>query len=441
MAAGTGYRGALRATQWINVGNAYKCAKYTQMDHTAWMEAAQLSQKALWWNPRKKVAAVICSKAPTIDPAFRPQFTNMEKVVVPQASGSHHGYDLCRDFIEDEFAVQQVLQRIDIGHPVAVAPWIHGADVLNVERLLRERGVTVISQVETLVGSVADFEQKATFHRMMEEAGLAHLRPRTHIMENGSMTMSADQFRNIAGGSYYLKGNQGAGGSTVMKLQIPEVFDHNIVRDQLESPEAMGTPIKVLKSPMDWQAPYLLEQDTAELGLPCSASVDFQVGDSGLIAEPIIADMYIRNDRNYAGFIRRPKDALMREPWYSTVLDATDKIAKELSARGYCGSFANIDVQYRSDRSDVKVLELNPRRSAILDGHDALASQYPNHDGLYAFGVDYCTLTNRDIEEIRNVTSASLEVLQLTGTPEMFYRSMMFTSPCGGDIGVVRSWL
>eukprot|EP00929_Paragymnodinium_shiwhaense_P096918 TRINITY_DN58661_c0_g1_i1.p1 TRINITY_DN58661_c0_g1~~TRINITY_DN58661_c0_g1_i1.p1 ORF type:complete len:279 (-),score=43.41 TRINITY_DN58661_c0_g1_i1:62-898(-) len=276
----------------------------------------------------------------------------------------------------------------------------------------------------------------------MEDLGLQHLRPETYVIEKPAAgDLAAEDFRGVPAGQYYLKGNRGAGGSSVSKLRLPEVFDSEYIETQLKNLDAAGTPIKACKSAVDWEAPFLLERDCATQGLSRSGSVDFEIGRSGLVGTPIVSDMYIVQDRNYAGFMRRPQRDVEKESWYPAVLEATERIAEYLRDRGFFGSFANLDFQYCSTQKRVQFLEVNPRRSALQDGHDALAAEFQAPQDLYAFALDYCTFSDAEIRDMQGRATGRLEVLQLTGAAECRHRSMLFVSTTFKDMQLVASHL
>jgi hypothetical protein len=107
--------------------------------------------------------------------------------------------------------------------------------------------------------------------------------------------------------------------------------------------------------------PFLVEEHIPTLFSP---TVDIEIDADRQIVITGVAIQRLRESKFYTGFHFAPEMANTR--WYQEAIHASIIIGERLAEIGYAGP-ANIDFVVTRDEG-VKLIELNPRHSALLDG-------------------------------------------------------------------------
>jgi hypothetical protein len=347
-----------RAVQVISIGNAFEIlyAKPTPLSHLSELARADerhFSQKSTYWRTRHgDPSIVICTDPPSdeilsrifIDRA-RPDF------ICPIRQTS----SICADLCSNRETFSRLVSLLRRDRPVHVAPYIYTPGVKKIASLLQALGFHLVDS-EDISGLVNNLCNKIFAHENIFKSvdTLRRHRPRCLVARSDSQLAKAANILFDEGvPEIAIKSARAVGGSGVFFLPSER-------RDLLTTslPELLTGRGQ---NDVERSAPYLIEE---RVSADLSPTVDIDVTAKKVSIEGIALQRLFDN-RYYNGFYHSV--AMQQEWWFELVEYLASLIGRQLASCGYVGP-ANIDfVISNSDRS-VTLIELNPRRSALVDG-------------------------------------------------------------------------
>lgn len=370
------------SVQVITVANAYELVfrsvrPYAALSELARADELHFGQKSsLWATPFGWPDVVVCTQSQSEAVArglwgrssdARPTF------VTPRRVSS----SICLDFLQDAGAKEGLINALDRSRPVHIAPYLYTRHVSKLVEWLRVNGfdVRAFPEQASLVASLCD-KTYTSEHVFSQSQALHRLRPTARVARTSEdLRSTIGEFSRRGISRVVVKSASAVGGAGVYFVEDTFSARRNSLDVLLA---ARGN------NEADRSAPFLVEEWIPAIASP---TVDVYIEKNGEVSTAGVAVQRLYDGRYYIGFHYDPE--MRSHEWYRQVLDATHELARILSRLGYYGP-ANVDFIVVPD-GGIRLIELNPRRSALLDGFGLATREYGAWDRVALSVADYVT--------------------------------------------------
>ncbi len=139
----------------------------------------------------------------------------------------------------------------------------------------------------------------------------------------------------------------------------------------------------------DRSPPFLVEE---RVDWDASPTVDIEVVQRGRVSLVGVALQRLYDGRYYTGFYSSPH--LEGRWWFAKVVALAEIVGLKLADLGYVGP-ANVDFVVSAVEQRVTLIEVNPRRSALIDGFSLRDVKYGKSAKVSISVVDYVNISGR----------------------------------------------
>jgi ATP-grasp domain len=340
----------------LSIGNIYEASleppvPFATVPAVTVADDRHLSQKAAYWLTEHGFPEVaICTVAPLTPPELVPA----RHVVCPERRTS----SLCLDLLSDFSARSLVLSHLPADEPVFITAYIVTSHLAAVAAWLVAAGRRVVGWPDQMVYLTRRYASKALAQEELyaSDERLLDLRPACAVARSLADLRDVVPAVARAGGgeAVVVKSAVSSGGEGVFFVDAGSISGASDVREALLSH----------RDGVRYVAPPFVVE--ARVPTVASPTVDILVHADGGLSLWGVSVQRLHDRRYYRGFYRPSRKWLEGVDWYAAVLDATERLGRAVAARGYVG-FLNIDFVI-DPRGRPYVVEINPRRSALLDG-------------------------------------------------------------------------
>ena len=436
--------------QVVAIGNAYESAfsvpeSLASLNELLQADEPHLSQKAVHWaTPYGEPDVVVCRRP--VRSLARP---HPDHVICPVPRTT----SICRDLLADPAARDGLLAALDRGRAVHLAAYIVTGHLAAVANWLSSEGLTLAGWSDATVELTDLFASKVEAQRRLydTEPSLRDLRPAAVVAENAAdLDRLVPEFAASHGLQHVVvKSALGAGGEGVFFVDVDDLGTGPLA----DSFGARGYNSARV------EAPFLVEERIDAIACP---TIDVYVVPGGRSFLCGAYEQRLYDERYFAGFHMLPDTERSEVPWYRSAVSGAAAIAEVLACRGYEGPL-NVDFLITSTY-DIRVAEINVRRSALLDGIGR-AQRLVGAEAIEVSVADYVeTDLARSLGEVESIVAGIEGVsILLDGGYESSYRwvSLLAVGPGSSedrlaeavlklssaaadgvafDIGDVRSW-
>jgi hypothetical protein len=341
--------------QVLTIGNAYESAvrapePIAKMEPLFLADEAHLSQKAAYWlTPLGFPSAAVC-RMPVL--ASSGPTPTSHYVCPPRKTSS-----ISADLLADDATRDVLLHLLDRKSPVLVSPYAWSREACAVRDWLTEFGYDVLTPAVDL-DQLAKLNSKVATQLSFFGArpDLATLRP--HCSIAGDLNGLDDAVRRVArasgGEQVVVKSSIGVGGDGVFFVDANAVDRGEPAASMMFATGYNGRNIT---------PPFLVEAFIPGIAFP---TVDLVVRPTGVDWLCGAYEQRLFDKRYFAGFHMLDQHASRSVPWFPRLLEAAETVGNALAEESYEG-YINVDFVVTADGIPF-VVELNPRRSALLDG-------------------------------------------------------------------------
>lgn len=371
--------------QVVTIGNAFELVyrhveAYIDLSELARVDECHFGQKAAFWSTRHgQPSIVICTSAPsdrvlgaTYEDRQRPTF------IAPARTSS----SICLDVLADSSAVVRLLSVLDRNKKVYLAPYVHTFHVEKLGAFLVDMGYDLVdyrNQAE-LVKLLWD---KAIAQRLVFQSVelLSRHRPKSVVARSEHHLFDAVAWFARQGiEKVVVKSAAAVGGAGVFFLDSRSVRQGSSHQDFL---------VGLGQNEADRSAPFLIEEWVQS---DASPTVDIDVTQTGQVEVVGIALQRLFDGRYYTGFYSSP--VLEGRWWFKTVETLARVVGRKLANLGFLGP-ANVDFVVSSTEHRVTLVEVNPRRSALIDGFSLRKMKYDSLPNTSISVADYVNISGR----------------------------------------------
>jgi len=375
------------ATQVVTIGNAFELVfqrveAYSELSELAVIDERHFGQKAAFWSTRfGQPSVVVCTSAPSgrlLDGIYEdcPQPTFIE----PRRVSS----SICRDLLADSSTLGLLLSVLDRDKNVYLAPYVHTSHVERLGAFLMERGYSLVDyrhQAELV---------KLLWNKVNAERLVFH--PVDLLNKHRPKSIAADSEQELSDAIAWLalqgvekivvKSAAAVGGAGIFFIDY-----HNIRQGSSHWDYLVG----VGQNEVDRSAPFLVEEWVQS---DFSPTVDLEVTQTGKIEVVGIALQRLYDGRYYTGFYASP--VFEGHWWFKAVENLARVVGYKLADLGYIGP-ANVDFVVSLSEHRVTLIEINPRRSALIDGFSLRKTKYASQSNTSISVADYVNISSRSI--------------------------------------------
>ena len=378
--------------QVVTIGNAFELvnqreSSYSQLTKLAKADESHFGQKTAMWSTRygfPKIA--VCTSRPSNAILNRiyghqppPRFIEPKRI----------SSSICADLLEDESAIQALLLLLDRKQKVFIAPYVHTSHVEVFAGFLIKSGYQLIDYYKQ-APLVKCLWSKTEAQRLVFEANdvLNSHRPKSMIAHTDEALVNSLRQYAIRGiNKVVVKSAAAVGGSGVFYV------DTNKAASKL-------TPLEFLvasgQNEANRSAPFIVEE---YVPWDFSPTVDIDISINGQIDFIGTALQRLHDQRYYNGFYYSP---LLKERWWFKGVESLAKVVgSRLFELGYTGP-ANIDFVVSSKDQRISLIEVNPRRSALIDGYGILKLKCGSLNDFSVSAADYVNVA----PQFHNITEA-----------------------------------
>jgi hypothetical protein len=369
--------------QVVTIGNAFELVyrhveAYRNLSELARVDECHFGQKAAFWSTRHgQSSIVICTSAPSdwiLSAIYedQPQPTYIE----PRRASS----SICLDLLNDSTAFSKLLTVLNRNKKVYLAPYVHTSHVERLGDFLMDMGYDLVDYrhqaelVELLWDKVN--AQQVVFQPVNP---LCNHRPKSIIAysENDLLDAIASFARQDIE-KVVVKSSAAVGGAGVFFLDSRSIKQGSSHQDFL---------LEVGQNEADRSAPFLVEERVQS---DASPTVDIEVTQTGQVEVVGIALQRLYDGRYYTGFYSSP---VLEERWWFRVVETLARIVgHKLAELGYLGP-ANVDFVVSLAEHRVTLVEINPRRSALIDGFSLRKMKYASLPNTSISVADYVNIS------------------------------------------------
>lgn len=364
--------------QVISVGNAYElvCREeraYDTLSELARIDEVHFGQKAaLWDTPYGPPRVTICTRRQS-DALLGALFYSSAEAplfIQPVRASS----SICSDLLADSNALSSLRGALDRRRPVYLAPYVHTTQVETLARWLMRAGFELygFKLQSAVVQSLRDktFVEHNVFGasqrlrqyrpRCLLARSIHELRQSCRVMARAGIAKVVIKSANAVGGAgtYYVEAS---------RIEQVHGLDDLLLASGSNEPDR-AFPF-VVEECVPWQI---------------SPSVDIHIDNGGEASLVGVGLQRLYDRRYYIGFCYSPEMKAQR--WYGKVVGIALDVGRQLAAMGFQGP-ANVDFIVSDE--DVFLVEVNPRRSALLDGYSLAARRNGAWDRMPISVADY----------------------------------------------------
>jgi hypothetical protein len=348
----------MKKIQVITIANAFELVHRVVLPYNSLLELSRIDerhfgQKAAFWHTRYGWPdIVVCTASPSeviLDSTYgnrsRPHF------VQPTRATS----SICLDLQSDLTAREQFLSLLNPERAIFLAPYVHTDRVEQLADFLRSRGYTLV-----------DFRyQAALVRRLWDKVSAENLvfRSVDHLSRHRPRSIAATseielldaiaRFARLGVERVVVKSASAVGGAGTFFVDCRDLRSSSSVQDLL---------VDTGQNEGDRSFPFLLEE---WISWDVSPTVDIEVNGSRGVDLIGIGLQRLFDRRYYTGFYSSPQ--LKERWWYAGVENLARIVGSKLAHLGFSGP-ANLDFVVSASDRRITLIELNPRRSALIDG-------------------------------------------------------------------------
>ncbi len=385
-------------TQVITIGNAFELVcrhveAYSGLEDLARVDERHFGQKAAFWSTQHGLPTiVICTAAPShtvLDATYddQPQPIFIEPI---RSSSS-----ICHDVLADANARSRLLSVLDRRKGVFLAPYVHTAHVESLATFLLNSGYTLLdyhcqAELVKLLWNKVNAQQVVFTSVDL----LNRHRPNAIVAESeNDLLVTISQFARQGTKKVVVKSAAAVGGAGVFFVDTLSVV-------QGAPPQTFLCSLG--QNEVDRSAPFLVEE---WVEWDVSPTVDIEVTGRGQVVVEGVAIQRLYDRRYYAGFYSSP--SLEARWWFRSVEALARSVGRRLANIGYIGP-ANVDFVVCSSERRITLIEVNPRRSALIDGFSLRKMKYGSAPGTSISVADYVNVSGHFVSLENAFSSCAL---------------------------------
>ncbi len=373
--------------QVVTIGNAFELVyrdvdAYANMSKLAKVDECHFGQKAAFWATRfGQPTVAICTSAPSaylLDAIFedhpRPAY------IEPRRTSSSISLDL----LDDHAALSQLQAVLDRKRRVYLAPYVHTPQVERLCDFLVLKGYDLVeyrSQAELVKLLWSKVSAQQLVFQPVDR--LCRHRPKSIVAHSESdLPGAVASFARLGIEKVVVKSSAAVGGAGIFFLNSGGVSPGSRVQELL---------VGHGQNEADRSPPFLIEERVQS---DASPTVDIEVTQSGQVEVVGIALQRLYDGRYYTGFYSSP--VFKRQWWFSEVCTLAKIVGYRLAKLGYFGP-VNIDFVVSLGQRRIYLIEVNPRRSALIDGFSLRKMKYSGLPNASISVADYVNISGRFI--------------------------------------------
>jgi len=356
-----------KTIQVITIGNAFELVHqdvepYFALSEFAKVDERHFGQKASFWATRYGwPSVVVCTSAPsemvlkaTYGTRQRPAF------VEPMRISS----SVCLDLLTDQAALGKLISVLDRETKILLAPYVHTAHVENLAMFLLDAGFSLVDyrpQAEL----VRSLYNKVTAQQLIfEPIDLLRVhRPRSTVANSiNELPAAISSLKHLGVTEFVVKSAVAQGGAGIFFFNNRQLKQCQRLDDLLTG-LGQNEPTR--------SAPFLIEERVQSEASP---TVDIEITRTGKVELIGLALQRLYDGRYYTGFYASP--SFSSRWWYKDVIALSKSVGERLADLGYLGP-ANVDFVFSTADRRITLIEVNPRRSALIDGFSIRELKYP----------------------------------------------------------------
>ena len=390
--------------QIIAIGNAFELVyrrveTYSKLSRLAQVDESHFGQKATYWTTlHGDPDVVICTSAPSVvtleatyEARRRPVF------IEPKRASS----SICQDLLADSRAANAFLAVLDRHKEIYLAPYVHTDQVERLAEFLLERGYSLVD-FRRQADLVKVLWNKVYANRMVFDA-VDHLRrhrPKSIVAHSeGNLAEALSDFKRQGIEKVVVKSSAAVGGAGVFFVNSGDA-NGNRHREYL---------VGIGQNEADRSLPFLIEERVHSDGSP---TVDLEIRQTGEVEIVGIALQRLYDGRYYSGFYASSR--LEERWWFKTVETLARVVGHKLADLGYLGP-ANVDFVVSLAEKRITLVEVNPRRSALIDGFSISKLKNNPLPNASISVADYVNVSRR-LGSLSNVLKGLVRNSRLPGT-------------------------
>lgn len=380
--------------QIVTIANAFELVcpdivPYSAMTVYGKIDERHFADKAAFWCTQYGRPDVVLSvSAPSEVVLSHTYGQNQRPIFIsPQRTTS----SICLDILRDLAAWRQLTSLLDRTRPVFLAPYIHTQQVDALASSLSAAGFRLVDyRAQGLL--VRDLCSKVYVERHIfaTESELIHSRPLTSIAAGlADLRTAASLLAQDGAEELVIKSAAAVGGAGVFFANSAELANG---KSSLEAVMSGAGQNEVTRS-----APFLLEE---RVKWDVTPTVDIVIAPNGDIRIVSVALQRLFDNRYYTGFYWGL--ALEKQWWAERTRQLATLVGHCLFKAGYYGC-ANIDFVVSEKQRKITLIEVNPRRSALLDAYSI--SQMTNSDNaqLTSISTADCVIASKRFQSIEEI--------------------------------------
>jgi len=394
------------SVQVVALGNVYEVGlsfptPVEQQSELFRSDEMHLSQKAAYWETPYGQPAIVVARSPVR--RWHSSLGRPDWVCPPQVTSS-----ICSDLLADHTTIDSLRRALDPARPVHLAPYAHTGHVVRVAEWMAAQGFRVQDWPAAQAELTTLFLSKSRVHREVfgSSPELLALRPQCQIVNEVEELPSGIRRLAEATGcaEAVVKSDLGVGGDGVFFIDATAAREAAGVGAILDLLVARGYNVPRV------EPPFVLEQRIASIASPTVDLWIYSPTDVELVG---LCAQRLYDRRYYAGFYMQSWSVLRRSNWVSSTIDASKLIGHRLAGFGYRGPLKIDFVIAANDQP--YVVEINPRRSALVDGISLVRRLERTENKLFEASVaDYIEvpshLSREDVERVLLQVGAKLGV-------------------------------
>lgn len=369
--------------QVITIGNAFELVHrrvqpYLSLSELSRVDERHFGQKASYWSTRYgEPDIVICSTRPS---QMILDVTHYKRPLPVFVEPTRQTSSICEDLLADPLAISRLLAALDRNKKLYLAPYVHTAQFERLASLLLDSGYSLIDYrsqadlVRVLWNKV--YAQHLVFESV--DRLLKH-RPMCSVAHStDELNAAFESFTSNGVQKVVVKSASAVGGAGVFFVELNTAgMKHSPVL------------VKSGQNEADLSGPFLVEE---RVQCDASPTVDIEVTSTGEVEIIGIALQRLYDGRYYTGFYSSTE--FQQRWWFNQIETLARVVGYKLADLGYLGA-ANIDFVISNAGHSITLVEVNPRRSALIDGLSLCKSQTNSRVGWSVSAADYVNIAER----------------------------------------------
>lgn len=348
-----------KSVQVVTIGNAFELVyqdikPYANLTELARVDERHFGQKSAFWATRHGWPSITISTLPPSELLLDLTYGDKRQPTFIQPF--RRSSSICLDLLADLASWSTFTSSLDRTRRVFLAPYVHSLQVDELAARLIADGFTLsdYKPQAPLVNHLCSkiYTQQYVFEHVDE---LRRHRPKTLVAWSARELQDAARYLAREGvEEVVVKSAAAVGGAGVFFVEAWKLSSRDHPLDNLLSATGQNYAERI--------APFLVEE---RVPWDVSPTVDMEVLSTGQVEIVGIALQRLYDERYYTGFYSTPR--LEQRWWFRKTLCLAKVLGRKLSSLGYAGP-ANIDFVVSENPRRLTLIELNPRRSALLDG-------------------------------------------------------------------------